>query len=87
MEAAYIEAFQEMGIDSSLAPKVDLTGLELGQWNVIMSHPDWRELRESFVREPHDYPEWAERLGKFRARTEMADYNPNYYVAESESSN
>jgi len=86
METAYIEAFQEMGIDTSLAPNVDLTGLDLGQWNVIMSHPDWREFRDSFEREPHDYPEWAERLRNFRVRAEMADYNPNYYIVENEGS-
>jgi hypothetical protein len=51
-----------------------------------MSHPDWREFRDSFAREPHDYPEWAERLRNFRARAEMADYNPNYYIVENEGS-
>ena len=85
MEGAYIEAFQDMHIDTSLAPKVDLTGLGLGQWNVIISDPNWGEIRDNFFREPHDFPEWAEKLREFKARTLMADYNPNYYFAEIES--
>lgn len=72
MEQAFLEAFSESGLDQAIPPSTDLTGLAYGQFAIILSHPDWRDVLDSLYREQYDYPNWTRKLRKFREITQAA---------------
>jgi hypothetical protein len=50
------------------SPKTSYSGLGVGQWAVIMNSPDWKDLKDLFIRESYDYPKWYNNLKKFQKR-------------------
>lgn len=83
MQDCFLEAFNELGLSSQLAPTTTFTGLDFGQFGVILRDPAWRELADSFYREQYDYPEWTRKLRRFREMTQASEFKPNYYHAEN----
>ena len=82
MENAYQEVFSELGIESDI-PNTDLTGLDHGQFQAILSNPVWRELLHSIYAERYQHPVWAEKLRSFKEMTQIKKFEPNYYQADN----
>lgn len=77
METAFREALREFGAPIDHLPRTSLDGLGLGQWTVILSRPEWGDVRESLSRERYEYPEWFARHEAFRQR----DLSEPYYLS------
>ena len=67
MVVAFNEAMDEMGLDSDDDPITTLDGLGIDQFQVMMTHPDWKEVAFSFLRERYDYPDWFKKIEEFKA--------------------
>jgi hypothetical protein len=76
MTHAFNDAISQIEIAPETDPKVTFGGLELGQWQDIISQPEWREVMIGYLTGWHTYPKWNERLNAFKARK-----LENYYIA------
>lgn len=82
MEIAFQEVFREIRIETGI-PSTDYTGFGYGQFNAVLSRPEWRDLFLSLLSERYDYPAWQDSLSKFRKMTTDPQFEPNYYLSEN----
>lgn len=82
MEIAFQEVFREIRIETDI-PRTDFTGFGYGQFNAVLSRPEWRDLFLSLLSERYDYPAWRGSLSKFRKMTTDPQFEPNYYLSEN----
>lgn len=73
MTGAYLTVAQELDLPCNKNPRTNQSGLEVGQWAIIQSNADWRDLQNAILRESYDYPIWYKNLKKFQKR-EFQDY-------------
>ena len=73
MEQTFLNVINEYKLPINITPRTTQSGLEVGQWSVILSDPNWRDVRDRFLKEPYDYPKWHKNLTEFKAR-EFTDY-------------
>lgn len=80
MENAFNEALHELDRDFNQQPKISLEGLGIDQWQTILSHPDWIDVRDSYLfKDKYNYPEWHKRMESFKKRK-----FEDYYVFEAD---
>jgi len=75
MEKSYVEALVELGLNKGIEPSTDSSGIDLGLFKHMLINPQWHELKESFLNERFDYPDWTNRMEKFKA----LNLEPDYY--------
>lgn len=72
MSQSFLTVAQELELPV-FNPSTKQLGLEIGQWAVILSNPDWRDVRNGFIQEQYDHPKWYKRLEEFK-KIEFKDY-------------
>ena len=49
--------------------------MEIGKWGVLRAYPDYRdEMIDTLIKTPYDYPDWKQRLDKFKEIEFDSDY-------------
>lgn len=74
MGVAFNEAMQEMGLTSQGEPGLDTDGLGINQFQAIMSHPDWKDVRDNLYREQYEYSGWYKNMQAFKALNHTDHY-------------
>ena len=67
MTTAFNEAMDKMNLDSNSRPETDFDGMETGLFQMLMSSPEWIDLKLALYKEKYTYPEWHKSMQIFKA--------------------
>jgi hypothetical protein len=77
LKICMIESFHRVIAEKSFIGSYEVqikeTGLGVGQWAVINSDPNWKDVIHGFLKESYDYPEWHKELSEFKV-AKVSDY-------------
>lgn len=73
MQEAFLTVARELQLPMNDNPRTSITGLEVGQWQVILTDPHWREVRDELFRDQYRYSQWHKKLQEFQTR-EFVNY-------------